>query len=180
MRYEFRLSGQGGQGVILAAIILAEAAILDGMNVAQTQSYGPESRGGASKAEVVISDEEIDYPKATEPQAVLVLTREAHSKYGVNLKPGTWLFADADHVEGPWPPDVKVFHVPITRTAVEITGRELATNVVAIGILTEATGVLRAESVTQAVKARVPKGTEEMNLRALEAGREIARRAVGS
>jgi len=179
MRYEFRLSGEGGQGVILASIIIAEAAILEGLNVAQTQSYGPESRGGASKAEVVLSDEEIDYPKATQPQAVLVLTQEAHNKYGRELAPGTVLVADSDQVDGPWPENVRLYQAPIARTAVEVTGRELATNVVAIGMLTEATGVLSAEAVTSAVRARVPRGTEEMNLRALEAGREAARRITG-
>jgi len=116
---------------------------------------------------------------ADEPQAVLVLTQEAHAKYGVSAKAGTLLFADSDHVEGPWPTDVQVFEAPITRTAVEITGRELAANVVAIGLLSEATGVLSHEAVTQAVRARVPKGTEEMNLKALDAGREIARRRAG-
>jgi 2-oxoglutarate ferredoxin oxidoreductase subunit gamma len=176
VRYEFRLSGEGGQGVILASIIIAEAAIIDGLDVAQTQSYGPESRGGASKAEVVISDEEIDYPKATEPQAVLVLTREAHEKYGRRLAPGAILVADADQVDGPWPQGVRLFRAPIARTAVEVTGRELATNVVAIGLITEATGVLRPDSVSTAVRARVPRGTEEMNIKALEAGRALARR----
>lgn len=175
MRYEFRLSGSGGQGVILASIIIAEAAILDGLDVAQTQAYGPESRGGASKAEVVISDGEIDYPKATDPQAVLVLTQEAHDRYGRKLGPGAILVADQDQVEGPWPEGVRVFRAPIARTAVEVTGRELATNVVAIGLLAEATGVLSPDSVSTAVRARVPRGTEEMNLRALEAGRALAR-----
>ncbi len=177
MRYEYRLSGQGGQGVILAAIILAEAAIADGFNVAQTQSYGPESRGGASKAEVVISDQEIDYPKVSDPQAVLALTDEAMAKYGRSLKPGTVLVADSNAVEGPFPEGVRLFHVPVVRTAVEVTGRELTTNIVALGILAEATKVVSREAVAKAVRSRVPRGTEDINLKALEAGFALVKQA---
>jgi Pyruvate/2-oxoacid:ferredoxin oxidoreductase gamma subunit len=82
MRVEFRLSGSGGQGLLLAGIVLAEAAILDDKNAVQTQSYGPEARGGASKAEVVVSDEEIDYPKAVDPDYLLALTPESYRTYG--------------------------------------------------------------------------------------------------
>ena len=177
MRYEFRLSGQGGQGVILAAIILAEAAMTQGYNVTQTQSYGPESRGGASKAEVVISDEEIDYPKVASPDAVLVLTQEAHSKYGRSVPAGKLLVADADQVEGPWPEGARVIKAPIARTAVEVTGRDLSTNVVALGLITAATGVLDPQAVAGAVRARVPRGTEDMNLKALEAGVKAVKQA---
>lgn len=174
MRYEFRLSGQGGQGVVLAGIILAEAAILDGLNVAQTQSYGPESRGGASKAEVVISDAEIDYPKVTVPDAVLVLTQEAHNAYGRKAAPGTTLVVDEGRVDGPWPDGVRLVRVPIARLAVEVTGRELTTNIVALGALTRATGIVSEDAVAQAVRARVPRGTEEMNMKALRAGMAAA------
>jgi 2-oxoglutarate ferredoxin oxidoreductase subunit gamma len=156
--------------VILAGIILAEAAIRDGLNAIQTQSYGPESRGGASKAEVVVSDQEIEFPKVTNPMAVLVLTQEAHDKYGRGLAPGTVLVADSDAVEGPWPEGVTLHRVPIVRTAVEVTGRRLSTNIVALGVLVAATGVVSRDAVIGAVRARVPRGTEEANLKALEAG----------
>jgi len=86
MRVEFRLSGSGGQGLLLAGIVLAEAAINEGKNAVQTQSYGPEARGGSSKAEVVISDSEIDYPKATEPDYLLALSNDAYKSYGVSMK----------------------------------------------------------------------------------------------
>ncbi|HRW23422.1 MAG TPA: 2-oxoacid:acceptor oxidoreductase family protein, partial [Spirochaetia bacterium] len=82
MRTEFRLSGSGGQGLLLAGIVLAEGAILDGKNAVQTQSYGPEARGGSSKAEVVVSEEDIDYPKATDPDFLLALTTDAYKAYG--------------------------------------------------------------------------------------------------
>jgi len=175
MRFEFRLSGQGGQGVILAAIVLAEAAIIDGLNATQTQSYGPESRGGASKAEVVLSDEEIDYPKVMNPDAVLVLTQEAHDRYGRRVQPGALLVADEDHVEGPWPEGVKILRAPIARMAVESTGRALTTNMVALGLLAGAAHVVSQAAVEQALRARVPRGTEEMNLKALRLGIDTAR-----
>jgi 2-oxoglutarate ferredoxin oxidoreductase subunit gamma len=89
MRVEFRLSGSGGQGLLLAGIVLADAAIQDGKNAVQTQSYGPEARGGASKSEVVISDGEIDYPKATAPDFLLALTTDAYRNYGLPMKRGT-------------------------------------------------------------------------------------------
>jgi len=88
MRVEFRLSGSGGQGLLLAGIVLAEAAIQDGKNAVQTQSYGPEARGGSSKAEVVISDGDIDYPKATAPDFLLALTTDAYRSYGLSMKKG--------------------------------------------------------------------------------------------
>jgi len=175
MRYEYRLSGEGGQGVILAAIILGEAAILDGYNVAQTQSYGPESRGGASKAEVVISDQEIDYPKVNDPQVVLALTQESMDKYGRRLKPGTILVVDSEAVDGPWPEGVKLYLVPIVHTALEVTGREITTNIVALGLIAGATDAISQASIAAAVKARVPRGTIELNLKALEAGIARAR-----
>ncbi|MDP2873450.1 MAG: 2-oxoacid:acceptor oxidoreductase family protein [Bacillota bacterium] len=175
MRYEFRLSGQGGQGVILAGIILAEAAIFDGLNAVQTQSYGPESRGGASKAEVVVSDTDIDYPKVTVPDAVLVLSQEAHEAYGRKVGPGAVLVADEEHVEGPWPEGARVVRVPIARLALEVTGRELTTNIVALGVLTRATGIVSAAAVERAVRARVPRGTEELNMKAFAAGMAAVR-----
>lgn len=177
MRFEFRLSGEGGQGIILAAIVLAEAAIIDGLNVTQTQSYGPESRGGASKAEVVLSDEEIDYPKVTEPDAVLVLTQEAHDRYGRRVRPGALLVADEDHIDGPWPDGVRLIKAPIIRMAEEATGRSLTANMVAVGLLAGATDVIGHDAVEKAVRARVPRGTEELNAKALRVGVEYARRA---
>ena len=91
MRVEFRLSGSGGQGLLLAGIVLAEAAIEDGKNAIQTQSYGPEARGGSSKAEVIISDEDIDYPKATDPDYLLALTDDAYRTYGPLMKKGVFI-----------------------------------------------------------------------------------------
>lgn len=171
-RYEIRLSGSGGQGLILAGIILAEAAsIHEGKEAVQTQSYGPESRGGASKSEVVISSEEIDYPKVTEPDLLLIMTQEACDKYIKDTKPGATVILDSYLVEK-WPNDLtaKVHAIPFTKLALEASGKVIVANIVALGAITALSGVVSKDAIEKAVLARVPKGTEEMNKKALEAG----------
>jgi 2-oxoglutarate ferredoxin oxidoreductase subunit gamma len=170
-RYEIRLSGSGGQGLILAGIILAEAAsILEGRNAVQTQSYGPESRGGASKSEVVISSEEIDYPKVTSPDLLLVMTQEACDKYIGDLKNGGIAVLDTSLIEHMPDNGGHYYGIPITQIAKETVGKAITANIVALGVLTAITSVVGRESLEKAVLARVPKGTEEINRKALEAG----------
>ncbi|HOP80709.1 MAG TPA: 2-oxoacid:acceptor oxidoreductase family protein, partial [Armatimonadota bacterium] len=119
-RYEIRLSGSGGQGLILAGIILAEAAaIYEGKEAVQTQSYGPESRGGASKSEVVISGSEIDYPKVTSPDLLLAMTQESCTKYLGDLKEGGIAILDSFFVEK-WPDNANVIALPLTTIAKEV------------------------------------------------------------
>jgi 2-oxoglutarate ferredoxin oxidoreductase subunit gamma len=176
MRYEIRLAGSGGQGLILAGIILAEAAgVYDGKFVCQTQSYGPEARGGASKEEVVISDSEIDYPKAIRPDALLVMNQKSLDKYLSDLKPGGKLLVDADLVKEA--PPSQTLSVPFTRIAREL-GKTMVANIVALGALAQLTGVVSLESLTIAVLARVPKGTEDLNQKALEAGVNAVRKSL--
>lgn len=154
--------------MILAGIILAEAAgVYGGKFVCQTQSYGPEARGGASKAEVVIGDEEIDYPKAIQPDVLLAMNQKSLDAYISDLKPGGSLLVDADLVQEV--PLSQVLAVPFTRIAREL-GKTMAANIVALGALAQLTGVVSLESLTAAVLARVPKGTEDLNKKALEAG----------
>ncbi|MCU0639775.1 MAG: 2-oxoacid:acceptor oxidoreductase family protein [Candidatus Krumholzibacteria bacterium] len=170
-RYEIRLSGSGGQGLILAGKILAEAAaIYEGRNAVQTQSYGPEARGGASKAEVVISDGEIDYPKALELDLLLSLTQESCRKYSGDLKKGGILIIDSGLVKDLPKGEFKVYSLPITEIATEKVGKAVVTNIVALGILTRIAGVISEESVKKAILARVPKGTEELNMKAFDEG----------
>jgi len=170
-RYEIRLSGSGGQGLILAGKILAEAAaIYEGRNAVQTQSYGPEARGGASKAEVVISDGEIDYPKALELDLLLSLTQESCRKYSGDLKKGGILIIDSGLVKELPKGEFKVYSLPITEIATEKVGKAVVTNIVALGILTRIAGVISEESVKKAILARVPKGTEELNMKAFDEG----------
>jgi 2-oxoglutarate ferredoxin oxidoreductase subunit gamma len=171
---ELRLSGSGGQGLILAGVILAEAAILDNKNAIQSQSYGPEARGGASKAEVIISDEDIDFPKVVSPDYVLALTQVASDKYAKSVSSDGMLIID-DEIELPSDLSVnRVIKVPIIKTAIDKVGRGIVANIVAIGLITELTKVVTRESVEKAVLSRVPKGTEDLNKKALEEGYKLA------
>ncbi|TWH46916.1 2-oxoacid:acceptor oxidoreductase family protein [Sporomusa sp. KB1] len=167
---EIRLSGSGGQGLILAGIILAEAAIDEGKEAIQSQSYGPEARGGSSKSEVIISDKRIYYPKVTKPNLLLAMTQEALNKYGADLQDEGLLIVDSTLVRE-IPQRFKNVHtVPITLLAKETCGRELFANIVALGTIAKLTGVVSLEAMEKAVLARVPKGTEEMNKLALQTG----------
>lgn len=174
-RYEIRLSGEGGQGIVLAGVILAEAAaIYDGKNATQTQVYGPESRGGASKAEVIISDEEIDYPKAMAVDLLLALTQAAADKYGHDLKPSGILVVDSAKVMNVPSGEFTVHRLPIIDTAKDTVGKAMVANIVSLGVITGLSKVVSREAIERAVLARVPKGTEELNRRALEAGFALA------
>ena len=175
-RYEIRLSGSGGQGLILMGIILAEAiGVYDGKCVAQTQSYGPEARGGSSKSEVVVSDEEIDYPKAMKPDLLLAMNQKSCDEFYPDLKPDGILIVDSTFVRQV--PTPKAFQVPFTRIAREKFKREVVANIVALGALTQLTPMVSAKAVEAAVLARVPKGTEKLNRDALKAGMVAAKRA---
>lgn len=171
-RYEVRLAGTGGQGTILAGIILAEAAIREGKNVVQTQSYGPEARGGASRSEIVISEGEIDHPKVLEPNITLCMSQEACDRYSNQTRQGGLTILDADHVSRS--PTTRAVRVPLTSLAREVTGRAIAANVVGLGLLAGLTGIVSRQSLEEAVQARAPRGTAELNLRALAAGYEEA------
>ncbi len=168
MRTEFRLSGTGGQGLLLAGIVLAEAAIEEGKKAVQTQSYGPEARGGSSKSEVVISDEDIDYPKATDPDFLLALSAEAYKAYGPLMKKGTIIVDSTIALD----PAIKArtVQVPILDTAATTIGKKVVANIVALGVMGGISKVASAKTLETAVLNRVPKGTEELNLKALRAG----------
>jgi len=169
-RYEIRLAGSGGQGLILAGIILAEAAgLYDGQFVCQTQSYGPAARGGASMAEVVISDAEIDYPKAMHPDVLLAMNQMSLDLYGLDLQPGGLLIVDSTFVKEV-PALGRTFAIPFTELARDRIGKVMTANIVALGALAALTGAVSLKSLETAVLARVPKGTEELNKQALAAG----------
>jgi 2-oxoglutarate ferredoxin oxidoreductase subunit gamma len=176
-RYEIRLSGSGGQGLILAGQVLAEAAaVYDDKYATQSQSYGPEARGGASRSEVIISDEEIDYPKAVNLDFVLAFTQEACDKYASDLKKNGILLADSTEVAKLPKGDFKIFAAPITEIAEKEVGRKVTANLVAVGLIVGLTQIVSPLAAEQAVGERVPKGTEEVNLKAFRRGLEIAAR----
>ena len=175
-RYELRFSGAGGQGLILIGKILAEAAAIhEGRNATQSQSYGPEARGGASRSEVIISDEVIDFPKATRIDCLLALTQEACDKYWEDLRDDGVLIVDSGSVTRLPPTTARIHSVPITSVAKDTVGRELVANLVALGLVVGLTGVVSPGSVESAILTRVPRGTEEMNLKAFRAGLDLAR-----
>ena len=174
-RYEVRLSGSGGQGIIIAAIVLAEAAgVYDEKFVCQSQSYGPEARGGTSKAEVIISNQTIDYPKAIKPDLLLSMNQEACDTYFPELKTDGLLVVDSTLVHQV--PTNRVAAIPFTRIARKEIGKEMVANMVALGAVGVLSQIISLENLEKALLARVPKGTEEINRKALHAGIEAAKK----
>ena len=178
-RIEVRLAGSGGQGLLLAGLVLAEAAgLYDGHQVAMVQSYGPEARGGASKAEVIISDEPIDYPLASRVDLLLALNQEAADTYSWDLSPNAWIMVDSDLVSHP--PTSRAVSLPFTATARDQLKKVMVANVVSLGAIAELTGLVSMRSLERALLARVPKGTESLNKKALAAGAKLAKECSAS
>jgi 2-oxoglutarate ferredoxin oxidoreductase subunit gamma len=180
-RTEIRLTGFGGQGIILSGYIVGKAAAIhDEKQATFTQSYGPESRGGACSAQVIISDEPVSYPHLIDPSILVVMSQEAYNKYAPALRGDALLIIDQDLVEtGEISGDlgsgdgVKLLSVPATRLAEEL-GRKIVANIVMLGffaaVISEA--VVSVEALREAVRTSVPKGTEELNLKAFQKGYE--------
>ncbi|MBN1642798.1 MAG: 2-oxoacid:acceptor oxidoreductase family protein [Anaerolineae bacterium] len=167
-RLEVRLAGMGGQGMILAGVILADAAIRDHKHAVQTQSYGPEARGGASRSEVIVSDAEIDYPQVIEADVLLCMSQQACDQYYRHMKRSGVLIVDTAHVQRI--PTIRAIKAAFTDWATEVTGREITASVVALGFLVGLTSLVSTEALEAAVLDRVPAGTGETNLRALQRG----------
>lgn len=165
--YQVRFSGAGGQGVILAGVLLADAACAEGLQVVQTQSYGPEARGGACKSEVVLSTGPIAFPEVDRPDAVVCLSAEAMRKFAVSA-PGSIRLVDESACAGQQPAAEDVV-LPIARTAAE-AGGELVVNVVALGALAGLTGIVSPQAILAGVRQRVRPEALALNQRALEAG----------
>jgi len=178
-RYEIRFSGSGGHGVILAAVMTAQAIGGDhSKNVVQTQSYGPEARGGASRADVVVSNGEIYYPKTMKLDLLLAFTQEACDKYYGDLKPGGLLVVDSNMVTKV--PTKNSYGFSFFRTAREQCGHPMVANVIAMGAIAELTGLVSFEALKEVLLQRIPKGTEEKNLKALKVGFDLAKKAKRS
>jgi 2-oxoglutarate ferredoxin oxidoreductase subunit gamma len=177
-RKEIRLAGSGGQGLITAGIILAEAVILDGKNVVQSQSYGPEARGGSSKAEVIISDSEIYYPKTSNPDILLSMNQDSCDKYFNDLKPEGIFIIDTTFVKSV--PTTNAFEVPITSETVKILKREIFANIVALGVLCEITKIVSKRNLTKAVLNRVPEAFKEQNEKAVQLGIKLGKKILKS
>lgn len=179
-RYEVRIGGFGGQGVVTMAMVAGETASLyDKKYVVQTQSYGPEARGGASKSELVISDEEVDYPKVQSPDVFVVLSRAAYLEYIHGLKDDGILIIDEDlvEIEGDLPKTVKVYRIPATRIADKEVGSKQATNIVMLGALTVITKILSVEGLKARIEERWPRFLKT-NMLALELGMKAGEDAL--
>jgi len=179
MRLEIRVAGFGGQGIVRAGMMLAMAACIHGdKNAVQTQSYGPESRGGACKSEVVISNEEIDFPKVTEPEVLIAMSQEAYNTYVDTVKKGGTILLDPDLVQKQKDTSgIQVFKVPATRIAEEL-GKTIVANVVMLGAFTSITRLTSAEALKKSVLNSVPKGTEKLNLTAFRKGYEYGKKLL--
>jgi len=174
-KIEVRLSGTGGQGIILGGIILAEAAVLDGKNVVQTQSYGPEARGGASRAEVIISDKEILYPKVVKPHYLLLMSQEAARLYAGNVAEDGLVVLDSTVIDKLPESPAKILALPITQLATEKIGNPLTANILAIAALASAAGLTSYEGLLEALRLRLPR-VMNLNGKALQLGWELGQK----
>lgn len=175
-RFEIRLSGSGGQGLIFGGVVLAQAiATIDGGNVVQTQSYGPEARGGASRADLVISDSEIYYPKPMSLNLLLAMTQEACDNYFKDLKEDGLLVIDSHLVTQV--PTSRFVGFPYIQLAKNEIGVPMVANVIALGTICSLTNIVSEKALMEVVRMRAPRGTEEKNLDALKLGLKLGKEA---
>lgn len=169
-RKEIRISGFGGQGVVLSGEIIGKAAsIYDKGFATLTQSYGPEARGGSCTAEVVISDQPVGYPYVANPEVIIILAQEAYHKYASNLPEDTLVIIDPDLVKPGPSHKHRLLSIPVTHMAREM-GRPVVANIIMLGFLAAVGDVVPREALRESVLSSVPEGTQELNLRAFEAG----------
>lgn len=173
MRKEIVLSGYGGQGLLMAGVLLGEAiAVYEGKNVTQNQSYGVQARGGTSRSEVIVSDEEINYAEIEEPDILLAMSQSALNEYGPKVRKNALVIVDSAFVE-----DVSavqntdnIYRIPITEVSRERTGKPMLANVVALGALAKLSGIVSQGGMEQEIAKRAPEGTEDINMLALAGG----------
>ncbi|MDR2855128.1 MAG: 2-oxoacid:acceptor oxidoreductase family protein [Methanomicrobiales archaeon] len=172
MRTEIRFAGFGGQGIITSAVIFGKAAALyDNKYVVQTQVYGPEARGGAATGAVIIDEVEILYPKVVDPDIYVIMSQDGFDKYGTKTKPDAIMVLDSGLVHDR--PNCTYYEVPASRVAKEDLGRVIVANIIMLGALVAATGVIGREALKEGILTSVPKGTEELNMKAMIQGFEL-------
>ncbi len=180
-RIEVRLAGFGGQGIILMGYVIGKAySIFEGYEATLTQSFGPEARGGACSAQVILSKGRILYPYVTSPDILVVMSQEAYTRYYPTLRDDGILIVEEELVKlGDLKPNQKLFKIPATRLAEEKVGRRMTLNIVMCGFFTAVTGVVSKEAMENAVKDTVPAGTEEINLKAFQVGYDYGKSLLG-
>ena len=168
-------SGSGGQGVITAAIILAEAAVLyEDLIAVQSQEYGPEARGGATRSDVIISESEIFFPKVFQPNVLVCLTQQAYNKYIPIIRPGGWLITDTRYVETVRKVDAKQVELPLFESVMEKIGKPIVLNICMLGSVIALTGLVQPDSIMKVLQERIPASFLKMNREALLLGMELA------
>ena len=174
-RTEIRITGFGGQGVITAGVFLGNAAVIhDGKKAIQTQSYGAAARGGASRSDVIISEEPIIYPQVTKPDIMIAFTQEALKKYQDELRENAVLILDKDLVKHPEGTNFDIHMVPATHIAANDLGRTIVANMIMLGYLVKLTGVVSVDAMEKTIRKNVPRGTDELNISAFRKGMELA------
>lgn len=164
-------SGAGGQGVITAAIVLAEAAVLhEHLNATQSQSYGPEARGGATRSDVVISDSEIRYPKVIQPNVLVCLTQEAYAKFSSIIRPNGFLLTDSRFVKVQTSVDARQVQLPMYQTVMDNIGKPIVFNMCMLGAVIELTNLVKPESIIKVLETRIPPAFLDINRQALNLG----------
>ena len=167
-------SGSGGQGVITAAIILAEAAVLhEDLTAVQTQAYGAAARGGATRSDVIISDSQINFPKVIQPNVLVCLTQEAYNKFYDIIRPGGLLIVDTRYVQPQLKVDAVQRQLPMYETVMDRIGKPIVFNICMLGAVVGLTQLVRPESIMKVLEQRIPSGFIEMNRQALELGLEM-------
>ena len=167
-------SGSGGQGVITAAIILAEAAVLhEELTAVQTQAYGAAARGGATRSDVIISDVPINFPKVIQPNVLVCLTQEAYNKFSDIIRPGGLMITDTRYVQPQLKVDAVQRQLPMYETVMDKIGKPIVFNICMLGAVVGLTQLVRPESIMKVLEQRIPSGFIEMNRQALELGLEL-------
>jgi 2-oxoglutarate ferredoxin oxidoreductase subunit gamma len=180
MRKEIRIAGFGGQGIVLAGKILGEAGVHAGYRAVQTQSYGPESRGGAARSEIVIADGTVDYPRVIDADVLVVLSQPGFGKYFSDTKKNGHIIIDTDLVEAKdKEKDKRLIKVPFTKTADKL-GKKIVANIVMIGYLTAFLELAPKKVMKDTIMDNIPKGTEKLNSKAYEKGYELGLKAKKS
>jgi len=167
-------SGSGGQGVITAAIILAEAAVIyENMNAVQSQSYGAAARGGSTRSDIILSDSKIHFPEVTSPNILVCLTQEAYTKFSPIIRPGGILISDSKFVQTFKKVDAKQIELPMYETVMEQIGKPIVFNICMLGALIGITNLLQFDSIMQVLKTKIPSDFMQMNEKALQTGIDL-------
>ncbi len=168
-------SGSGGQGVITAAILLAEAAVLyENLIAVQSQTYGPAARGGATRSDVIISDSNINFPKVLQPNVLVCLTQEAYNLFYPIIRPGGLLITDTRFVKTEKKVDAQQREFPMYRTVMDKIGKPIVFNICMLGAVISLTDLVKSESIIKVLENRIPSSFLEMNRKALNLGMELA------